>query len=100
MRDKLIELLEILEQEKALIPDERAADFLIANGVTMQQWISVSERLPEIGGYYFVHHKGGLVSERRFYEEAPELFIPFGNEPVTHWMPLPKPPKENANDTD
>ena len=74
---------------------------LVANGVTFAddnnvgtKWIPVSERLPEKEGYYFVHHKGGFVSERYFYEEAPEMFIPFSNEPVTHWMPLPEPPKE------
>ena len=109
MRDKLIELMSnvpscdslgVEDCRKCKYREEldckraRTADFLIANGVTLQQWIPVSERLPEKTGYYLVHHKGGFVAERYFYEEAPEQFVPFGNEPVTHWMPMPEPPKE------
>ena len=44
MRDKLIELLENLEQEKALFPDERAADYLIANGVTFVTDTNVGDK--------------------------------------------------------
>lgn len=63
--------------------------------IEQPKWISCAERLPTETGYYFVCHKGGLVAERYFYSDAPELFVPFGNEPVTHWMHLPMPPKGN-----
>ncbi len=112
MRDKLIELLKkkydhYCDQcgvNKDTHYLENLADYLISHGVTFadvpdnnvgDKWIPVSERLPEKTGYYFVHHKGGFVSERYFYEEAPEMFVPYGNEPVTHWMLLPEPPKED-----
>ena len=31
--------------------DEYIADTLLDNGVTVQEWISVKDRLPEAGGY-------------------------------------------------
>lgn len=73
------------------------ADHLIANGVTVQEWISVTERLPE-EDYTFVlvlvetwkRTVGvALYAEHGFYNPLAE------NTPmnVTHWMPLPNPPK-------
>ena len=110
MRDKLIELLcafDGIYPSKCSFPTgdckpcEKLADFLIAHGITFAtdnnvtyKWIPVSERLPERTGRYLVHHKGGFIAERYFYEEAPERFVPYLNEPITHWMPLPKAPKE------
>lgn len=48
-REKLIELLDIIMQ-----PGEKTlgdiADHLIANGVTVQKWIPVTERLPQEKG--------------------------------------------------
>lgn len=68
----------------------------------MNEWISVKNRLPDIpkndfaSDYVLVHDEkaGDWVA---YYDanggwcEAREC-IPFKN--VTHWMPLPKPPKE------
>lgn len=76
------------------------ADHLIANGVTMQQWIPVSERLPEIYTHVLVHipwekpftavHEGWRCPHGDWYADG------FTRTPreVTHWMPLPEPPKE------
>ena len=50
VREKLVQLIaEIIE----LYPSERKelADGLIANGVTVQEWVSVKNRLPEAGRY-------------------------------------------------
>ena len=50
VREKLVELIgETIE----LYPSEREelADGLIAKGVTVQEWISVDDELPENGGY-------------------------------------------------
>ena len=48
VREKLVELLDIIIQ-----PGQKTlgdiADYLIANGVTVQEWISVDDRLPENG---------------------------------------------------
>ena len=59
VREKLVELL--LQEDNVCKPSEckdcgangscyyyRTADKLIANGVTVQEWISVKDRLPEI----------------------------------------------------
>ena len=80
---------------------EKIADVYIANGVTVQQWIPVSERLPELdvdvlvfnGDYIFVSQYyrshwgswdkvGHLVWVKDSYAKNP-----------THWMPLPPAPK-------
>ena len=37
------------------------ADHLIAHGVTIQQWISVEERLPEPNRRVMVNYSGGII---------------------------------------
>ncbi len=71
-REKLIELLESAEStiywdssDKGFI--EKIADHLIANGVTIQKWIPVSERLPESGVHVLLCceiRSGGTVYKR------------------------------------
>ena len=77
------------------------ADHLIANGVTTQQWIPVTERLPETGGYYLVHQmnprfKTSFIQHSR-YDAKNERWLGAlalcSLDYVTHWMPLPEPPK-------
>jgi len=56
------------------------------------EWISVEEQMPEIGSYVFVY-----LSERGF-QEVPYVVTKFDKygfnlSNVTHWMPLPEPPK-------
>ena len=52
-KEKLVELLDIIIQ-----PGQKTlgdiADYLISNGVTVQEWISVEDRLPEFPGHYLV----------------------------------------------
>lgn len=63
------------------------------NGVVVREWIPVTERLPEEGGYYMVaHQRSGCVAERFYYRDCPDLFVEVTGDPVTHWMPLPEPP--------
>lgn len=79
----------------------RLADHLIDNGVTVQKWIPVSERLPVKFGEYIVTVKapcGTSYSDYADYDPFSErwttgLFFDIGSK-VTHWMPLPKPPKD------
>ncbi len=101
IRDRLVELLSQkgFGVEGATI----AADYLIAHGVTFGEdtnvptgWITVSERSPEESGYYLVSHKHGCVCIRLYNERCGDMFAKFGNDPVTHWMPLPEPPKEET----
>ena len=69
MRDRLIELLRtpipvmngaatIGERKVNFWEAENLADHLIANGVTVQEWISVKDRLPEKDGYYIAFVEG------------------------------------------
>ena len=57
-RDKLIELIsyfcEHMPHMEGQTWEEACADYLIANGVTLQRWIPVSERLPESGVHVLV----------------------------------------------
>ena len=96
VREKLIEILRkpILPHE-LVDPIEAVADYLLDNGVTVQEWISVTERLPESG-------KESVLIALRWGEvdigwcEDGRWRSEFVNEyedgEVTHWMPLPKPP--------
>lgn len=81
------------------------ADDLIANGVTFAtdtndggKWISVTEMLPEPGVVVLVHSKLGCTyfSHRLYHhlDGKPFCIEYSGGWEVTHWMPLPKPPKE------
>ena len=91
------------------------ADHLISNGVTVQEWISVEDRLPENDGSYLVtiNSFGGrkYIDVRWFAKdgEAVDEYELAGQENVwyyydsewgyisvdsiTNWMPLPQPPK-------
>ena len=81
------------------------------NGVTVPQWISVDDRLPDETGRYLAVKKriapddfGGdrtdIVIIRFFVDDGfrmpahiPDWINKKINEEVTHWMPLPDPPK-------
>lgn len=64
------------------------------NAEVVREWIPVTERLPKEEGYYLVaHQRSGCVAERFYYRDCPDLFVEVTGDPVTHWMPLPEPPK-------
>ena len=71
--------------------------FIDANGVTVQEWIPVTERLPECEGSYIVYTERGSIYASRFYTEKrfPSGYVrearwsQKGKVKVTHWMPLP-----------
>ena len=109
VREKLVELL----SDAGMGKTERnfLADKLIANGVTVQEWVSVNERLPENGQEVFIAYvfpfQSGLIS-KHFYS-ASIYHIDDGNglvnRPhfenegfhgmrVTHWMPIPLAPED------
>lgn len=111
-REKLIELLyqaHGLATEASCFKDatyaqqlEVEADNLIANGVTVQEWIPVTERLPDENGYYLCEVCFSSGSDYRSYrrmilywEDNVWIDMPncFKTRKPTHWMPLPQPPK-------
>lgn len=137
MRDRLIELLS--KAGRNLFIDEwskrQVADHLIDNGVTVQEWISVKDRLPETetevlilavcGKRHIITtgmYEDGTKSTEdskwwwqetdgfEYDEELDAYIIPECwweykhyngddeynhaiDDKVTHWMPLPQPPK-------
>ena len=94
VREKLVELI---KHEVVPYFAERIADLLIANGVTMQEWIPVKDRLPEHGDVVVVWH---TYREHPFvcqWDERSDCWIDnkwtFGRNTITHWCYLPQPPK-------
>lgn len=72
-------------------------------GYRRQEWISVEERLPEDGGEALIY--GDKVGIYTAYYDLDYGFYGFGdpdecscidNSDVTHWMPLPEPPKKGG----
>ena len=116
VREKLIDLI---IDEKRTDPEagsftEYLADYLINNGVTVQEWISVEDKLPEIvsihKGYrstvkksirvlcVCVQKSGKTMVKEGYCEwhndyQEPRWQIPGTIDEVTHWQYLPQPPK-------
>lgn len=131
-REKLIELVEFAERESFRMCDGRSSctgceyreyancretycvDHLISNGVTVQKWIPVSERLPDVAVVkktrYGNHTESVRVlcaceqeSGKRMVKEgfckvyANGIIywsIPGTVDSVTHWREMPELPKE------
>lgn len=69
----------------------------------VNRWISVKKRLPEIGKSVLIYYPkwGGdeiqvakLEGDRMMFDICGEFNI--GTGVITHWMPLPEPPKDGA----
>ena len=94
VREKLVELL----APTSLNFEEAAylADYLVKNGVTVQEWIFVKDRLPESGkesvliGLRWGEVDIGWCEDGRW---RSEFVNEYEDGEVTHWMPLPAPPK-------
>lgn len=89
------------------------ADYLIRNGVTVQEWIPVAERLPdnkehdwvlaqvvEDNGFMHIPNVMEYRQQRNDWldEKYGWLSEHNGVFTVTHWMPLPEPPKGVLDD--
>lgn len=59
------------------------------------KWISVQEKLPESNDKVLAFTLSGKYAVAR-YDQRRQCWIAAGNLTVTHWMPLPAPPKEEA----
>ena len=67
----------------------------------VQEWIPVTERLPKCEGSYIVFTERGSIYASHFYTEKrfasgyvrEAQWSQRGTVKVTHWMPLPEPPK-------
>ena len=102
-KEKIVELLDIIIQ-----PGQKTlgdiADYLISNGVTVQEWISVEDRLPEVGGYVVCIAKrnpfsrfmpmAARIEKNGWVNPMTEQYI----SEVTHWMPMPNPPEREKTE--
>ena len=104
VREKLIELIAKAKYICANdysdhTEDEYIADTLLDNGVTVQEWIPVDDRLPEAGGYVGCIAKRNpfsrfmpmvaRIEKNGWVNPITEQYI----SDVTHWMPFRQPPK-------
>ena len=97
--EKLVEILrKPIFPHELVDPTEAVADYLLDNGVTVQEWIPVTERLPEKGQEVLVFDTrenwtgfAWLRPDETW--TALGFDFPFDLGEVTHWMPLPQPPK-------
>ena len=106
VREKLVELLDTncgyVDEVKA----EVLADHLIAHGVTVQKWISAKDKLPQgadgkslckniiaytIDGQVVPGWLNGAYWYLLLQDDI--AFTRLERDCVTHWMPLPQPPK-------
>ena len=114
VREKLVELIGSTEYgngslvgknfQKGFI--EKIASNLIAHGVTVQEWIPVSEPPKKCGRYYtnrklFGHDhveilRYGIDSDGGYWSYYDDEYGMRIVQDVTHWMPLPTPPKQEG----
>ena len=102
VREKLVELIvnashecddfyDLWDMRQAV---DGIADFLIANGVTVQEWISVKEPPKKRGEYlcYFKYEPESpdVICQNTYYGSG--LWMSESSR-VTHWQYLPQPPK-------
>ena len=75
------------------------ADHLIVGGVTIQRWISVTERLPAPDERVLACTCNKVLAVGRVH--GGRWVVSWNNDclpSVTHWMPLPEAPKEDEDD--
>ena len=120
VREKLVELLKTSACPSQFICDptckyygfedcfpERFADYLLSNGVTVQEWISVKDKLPPYNRNVLVYRPNMAMKilvdtyEGYYGDDDDEWYEGWalyggdthGNPVITHWAYLPQPPK-------
>lgn len=109
MKAKVQERIEIYRLGNTHAPEVYYSDFAFLSAAISaireqeeRRWIPVTERLPESGGTYLVYTERGSVYATHFYEKKvfrddyvrEPQWSQRGKVKVTHWMPMPKTPKE------
>ena len=109
VREKLIEILrKPIFPHELVDPTEAVADYLLDSGVTVQEWISVNDKLPEddlpkdtkkkMIRCLVYTNKGTIKPCVRQRREVNGKLVPWQwNKDLfakpTHWMYYPQPPK-------
>ena len=86
------ELKPIKESVKECLQKGKEIGVVISNLETTTKWIPVTERLPEPETEVLTYRESGIQVEFwwKNYWDNDE----FTSCPVTHWMPLPEPPRD------
>ena len=113
VRENLVEILKQAPFEGKVLDEwwfeekiKRIADHLISNGVTVQEWISVDDRMPDSCGFPCLLCGENSFGQIRVFEgftgymergklewHSNQKDIDIDVWTITHWMPLPNPPK-------
>ena len=97
VREKLIEILENSfekqYEKRCLLTAPHTVEDLIAHGVTVQEWISVKDRLPKEDEIVIICTDKNFIYAGELIGDTWFLDNDSWTETVTHWMPLPQPPK-------
>ena len=110
VREKLVELLDnaiIDSDDNYGFPNTtQVADHLIAHGVTVQEWISVDDMVPDSCGFPCLlcgensfgqirvfEGFTGYMERGKFEWHSNQKDIDIDVWTITHWMPMPQPPK-------
>ena len=109
VREKLVELLADFYGCDPMYYDVDAlaiAQHLITHGVTVQEWVSVDDRLPDACGFPCLLCGENSFGQIRVFEgftgymergklewHSNQKDVDIDVWTITHWMPLPKPPK-------
>ena len=91
VRQKLVELLQVDLSGSDGYEPELIADYLLDNGVTVQEWVSAKNRLPNEPMRCLVYTKRGEYwgYEITYYNQG---FYTQYDETI-YWMPIPQSPK-------
>ena len=107
VREKLVDILrKTIFPHELVDKTEAVADYLLDSGVTVQEWISVDDRMPDSCGFpcllcgensfgqirVFEGFTGYMErGKREWHSNQKDIDIDVWT--ITHWMPLPNPPK-------
>lgn len=100
--DKDAAAVEALRTYAAMTDNKTLSDDIynwVGKGVTVQQWIPVTERLPDKHDRYLCNVRAFSFPDLRYfailkYDDGGFIEGRIYTDDVTHWMPLPEPPKE------
>lgn len=101
--DTTMDSIPIQIRGKMNIESAKQCALICVQEVREINWIDVKDRLPDARGEYIVCGKGlkgKLVSTLNFIEGKwwSDVFNGFiDSKKITHWMPLPEPPKRELN---
>ena len=109
VREKLVELINDCRVMEGYGMDlvERQADYLISNGVTVQDWVSVDDKYPPYNRDVLVYRPNMAMKifvdtyDGYYGDDDDEWYEGWalygkdthGNPVITHWAYLPQPPK-------